>query len=136
MAFVAMASNMAARVLAVPASMVMCATCRSWRCASIEGSARFSYVYNFTDHLACELCLEAMLTVVLGNRWFNRDELYCQRGVRMMAMRSIGHCMGVENGSTGFRTTVTARLFEHFDYRGYAAFLSTVMTRGGTVWLA
>jgi hypothetical protein len=39
-----------------------------------------------------------------------------QCGVRMMAMKSNGHCMGVENGSTGFRTTLTAGLFEYFDY--------------------
>jgi hypothetical protein len=53
----------------------------------------------------------ALQRAAAGNR-----PLYCQCGVQMMAMKSSGHCMGVENGSTSSRTTVTARLFEYFDY--------------------
>ena len=37
----------------------------------------------------------------------------------MMATKSNGHGMGVEKGSAGFRTTVIAKLFEYFDYKGW-----------------
>ena len=37
-----------------------------------------------------------------------------------MATKSNGHGMGVEKGSTGFRTSVIAKLFEYFEYEGRA----------------